>query len=257
MATRLNYTRRKRLALDKLNISVRPVENESATFDADLNLADLRPEYDDARVFVEAYRQSTRMRFDWGTVGNIVPPPTTDRRLTEFDDWRRVRFRLKITDMTHEPGKLIAWRNQIRPKGPEDEHDNDLLFFENADLEGRVWNLRFEDDLGPVVQIDEKAGDRYDVGSDPKFQAAVFPEVMRRTLIQAFVVEEENGDDEQHWSFVWLQGFLKPQLKMSDPPPLEEGGLSGREEWIEEAVRLFAKRNDLNLLWNPEAGGQG
>lgn len=256
MPTRLNYTHRRKLTLEKMSIRIYPAENQPATFDINLNLDDLQGDHDDAHVFVEAYRQSTRMRFDWGTVGSMAPPPIEERRLTEFEEWKHIRFRIKITDINHEVGKLIAWRNQIKPKGPEDEQDNDLIYFENADLDGRVWDLRFDDDLGPVVLIDKKAGNRHDVGGNPKFQAAVYPEVMRRTLIQAFITDEENGDDEQHWSHAWLQGFLKPQLKVQDPPPLDEGDPSGRREWIEEAVRIFAKRNDLNLLWNPEAKEQ-
>lgn len=91
----------------------------------------------------------------------------------------------------------------------------------------------------------------------PKFQAAALPEIMRRTLVQAFVIEEENGDDEEHWSFAWLQGFLKPQLKLPDPPPLDGDDPSMRLDWIEQAVRVFARRHDLSRQWNPEDEEQG
>lgn len=252
MPTRLNYTSRKRLKLDKLGIRIRPDNGQAATFDAELNLEDLRPEHDAARVFIEAYRQSTRMRFDFGTVANPTPPAMDARRLIEFEDWKRVLFRIKVTKVTGDDhGRLVAWRNRIRPVGPEDAPERDLLYFENADLDGRVWDLRFDDDLGPVVLIDHRAGDRHDVGGDPKFRASVYPEVLRRTLTQAFILEQENGDDDDHWSRAWLQEFLKPQLKLPDPPPLEDS--AARRQWIDDAVHAFGRRHSFSRRWNPDA----
>lgn len=252
MPTRLNYTNRKRLGLDMIDIRIQPEDGRAATFDARLNLADLRPEHDAARVFVEAYRQSIRMRFDFGTVANLESPDIDGRRLTEFEDWKRVLFRIKVTRVTPgDHGRLAAWRNGIRPVGPEDAPERDLLYFENADLDGRVWDLRFDDDLGPVVLIDHRAGDRHDVGGDLKFQASAYPEILRRTLTQAFVLDQENGDDEEHWSWVWLQGFIKPRLKLSDPPPLEDQ--AARLEWIDQAVQTFARHHRFSGQWNPDA----
>lgn len=257
MPTRLNYTSRKRLNLEKFGIRIRPEDGQAASFDVDLNLQDLRPDHDAARVFIEAYRQSTRMRFDWGTVANPTPPTTDARRLTEFEDWKRILFRIKVTNVIgNDPGRLVAWRNRIRAVGPEDSPEQDLLYFENADLDGRVWDLRFDDDRGPVVQIDHRAGDRHDVGGNPKFQATVYPEIMRRTLTKAFVIDEENGDDNEHWSWSWLQEFLKPHLKLPDPPPLDSEP-TARLQWIDSAVQAFARRHGFSHQWNPDAEERG
>lgn len=254
MPTRFNYTNRSRLGLDKFEIRVQPEDGRPAAFDARLNLGDLRPEHDAARVFLEAYRQSICMRFDFGTVANLTPPDIDTRRLTEFEDWKRVLFRIKVAKVTGEDrGRLVAWRNAIRPVGPDDAPERDLLYFENADLEGRVWDLRFDDDRGPVVLIDRGAGDRHDVGGDPKFQASVYPEILRRTLSQAFVFEKENGDDEEHWSWAWLQEFIKPQLKLPDPPSLDPDDPTARLAWIDDAVHVFARQHRLSRQWNPDA----
>lgn len=247
MPTRLNYTGRRKITLDHIDVHILPIENGPATFDLGLHLEDLRPRHDSAHVFIEAYRQSTRMRFDWGTVGILTPPPTTALCLTEFTDWRRVLFRIKVTDVTEQPGKLIAWCDQIKPAGPDNEPKSDLLWFENADLDGPLWALRFDDVQGPVVQIANDAGDCHTVGGDPRFQAAVFPEIMRRVLTQAFITDRENGHDEEHWSHAWLDGFLKPQFKLPEPPALDDE--DGRREWIEQAVQTFAHRHRFGETW--------
>src|SRR4051812_26575624 len=96
---RMNFTSRKRLTRDAANVVIHPAPDPAApaTFDVDFDLTPLRPDANDARIFVEAYHQTTRMRFDYGTVAAPLAPPPARRRLVEFSDWRDVRFRIKVT----------------------------------------------------------------------------------------------------------------------------------------------------------------
>ena len=69
---RINSTGRKKIVRGDARISVRPDPDGVLTFNAMINLAD----YDlpnDAHVFVEAYRQTTFMRFRHGTVAAPAP----------------------------------------------------------------------------------------------------------------------------------------------------------------------------------------
>jgi len=252
MPTRLNYTGRRKLTGSEVQIRIFPEPSGPASFDVSLDLKNLGTEIGDARIFIEAYHQSLRMRYDFGTVALPLPPPPELRRLSEFEDWRHVLFRVKVTDARASTrGRLLAWRNKIRPQGPKDDPEADLVRFSNADLDGLLWVLEFDDD-GPVVKIDSRAGDRFDVGGDDKFISAIYPEVMRRSLVYAFVDQQENGDDEEHWSFNWLEGFLKPKLGIDNPPPLDEMDPHARVEWVDEAVRVFANRNKLSTLWSTQ-----
>ncbi len=254
MPNRLNYTARKTLSAHEASVRIYPdpAGKEPATFDVDLSLEALRPDADDALVFVEAHIKSTRMRFDYGTVSMLSPPPPDRRQLTEFDNWELINFRVKVTDITEMPGKIIAWRNRFKPHGPKDYPENDLIRFINADLNGLVWDLEFHE-IGPVVRIDHEAGDRHSVGSDKKFVAAVYPEILRRTLIQALIEEQEDGNDKEHWSHAWFNGLIKQQLGMDTPPPLGEKALSEQMDWISEVVQIFAQRYSLNCMWKADA----
>lgn len=251
MAIRLNYTSRKKLSEHEASVRIHPSDEGPATFEARLALDSLRPAGDDARVFIEAYHQSIRMRFDFGKVGDLTPPPLDQLKLTAFDDWELIRFRVKVTDVSDSRGKILAWRNSFRPRGPKDRPDDDLVRFSSANLEGLVWDLDFDEE-GPIVQIDPRAGDRYTVGSDQKFSAAVYPEVLRRTLFRAFIVDEQDGSDEDHWSHRWLNEFLKPKLGIERVP---DGGPTAVMRWIDDVVTEFAGRHRFWKLWNPDGEG--
>jgi hypothetical protein len=70
---RINSTGRKKIVREDARIFVRTDSDGVLTFDAVLDLTNYNlPE--DACVFVEAYRQTTFMRFPHGTVGAPQPP---------------------------------------------------------------------------------------------------------------------------------------------------------------------------------------
>lgn len=246
---RINFTQRSRLTREQANVTIHPDgEEQPATFEAQLNLADFRETSGDARVFVEAYHQTTRMRFDYGTVAACSPPPPAKLRLTEFLDWRDIRFRVKVTDVRETPGKLIAWADRIRPQGPDDKDEPDLVHFKDAELFGRLWDLEFHEDRGPVVLIEKKHGAQ-EVGRDPTFQSAVFPEVLRRTLDCVYLEEQMPYPNPGHWSTLWVDGFIKTKLGLPAPPSVEGDGEPAVRKWIQQVVETFARHHRMADLW--------
>jgi len=245
---RINFTQRSRLTREQANITIHPDgEDRPASFEARLNLSDLREAAGDARVFVEAYHQTTRMRFDFGTVAAITAPTAPELRLAEFPDWKDVRFRVKVTDVDGTPGKLIAWADRIKPQGPDDQDEPDLVRFLDAELFGLLWDLDF-DEQGPVVRI-EKKHNAQDVGRDPVFQSAVFPEVMRRTLEYAFIEEQVPYPNPGHWSTLWVDGFIKAKLGLKSPPATDGSEEADVRRWIRGAVETFARQHRIADLW--------
>ena len=77
----LNYTNRKRIRREDARIAIRE-ENGVNFFDASLSLGDYGLP-GEARVFVEAYRQTQYMRFDFGHVGAMRVPEA--RILCDFE----------------------------------------------------------------------------------------------------------------------------------------------------------------------------
>jgi hypothetical protein len=256
---RMNFTSRRRLTRDQANVVIHPAPDASvpATFDVELDLSTLRPAADAARVFVEAYHQTTRMRFDFGTVGAIVKPPMNKLRLQEFSEWRDIRFRVKITGVNHDHGRILAWADRIKPRGPEDQDELDLVRFRDADLYGLLWDMDYDDE-GPIVQIERNAGGAQRVGRSDHFIAAVYPEVLRRALEKALLEEQMSHDDPEHWFQRWYAGYLKAKLGMNPPPPPDQQ--EPRREWIKNAVHAFGGRFQIVHHWPAEdaqqAGGK-
>jgi hypothetical protein len=70
---RLNYTKRKRIAQAHARVALIQRKNPPSEFEVNLALESYSLPAE-ARVFVEAYRQTTWMRFDYGTVAPISRP---------------------------------------------------------------------------------------------------------------------------------------------------------------------------------------
>jgi len=71
-------------------------------------------------VFVEAYRQTSWMRFDFRTVGAVTAPK--DCSLTEFDSPEDILFRVKVTQ-ANDTHVLLAEADRIPLTRPEPSDD--------------------------------------------------------------------------------------------------------------------------------------
>ncbi|MFN4241827.1 MAG: hypothetical protein ACK4PI_01170 [Tepidisphaerales bacterium] len=243
----LNFTRRIRLTREQVVVRVQP--GPPATFDADLDLPQPPRLPESARVFVEAYRGAVRMRFDFGTVGRVMKPLLSQRVLSEFDDQIHLRFRVKVTDVADTPGKILAWANNIKPRGPDGEEIDDPLPWKHEDLDGRVWDIRFEGESGPIGLIDRSLAVQTTV-QDDAFIAAVYPEALRRILVQALIHEQRSGEEETYWFTPWYRGYLKGRLRMRDLPD----DINGRWQWIEDAVAAFGREFRVLNYWKRAKG---
>ncbi len=249
---RLNFTNRTKLTREQANVLVHP--GKPASFEAVLQLSHLPESASTARVFVEAYHRTTRMRFPFGTVANLTPPPPLELRLTEFPDWKDVSFRVKVTDVSETPGRIIAWANNIRPKGPDDDLQNDLVRWKDADLNGRLWDIEF-DEKGPIVLIEKTVG-HSSVGQDPRFIAVAYPEILRRSLTEVLLVDKTPGDDAEHWFAAWTTGYLKSKLGLP-PVPEDADDIEQRRDWIERAVEAFGRHFKIVDQWLAASGMKG
>ncbi len=249
---RLNFTNRSKLTREQANVRVHP--GKPATFEAMLNLSHLPESAASARVFVEAFHRTTRMRFAFGTVAHLTPPSPVDLRLTEFPDWEDVSFRVKVTDDTDTPGRIIAWANNIDPAKPEDGQINDLVRWKDDSLNGRLWDLQFEE-KGPIVLVEKSVGCQA-IGRDRQFVAAAYPEILRRILTQALLIEKTSGDDLEHWFTPWNKGYLTLQLGLP-PMPEDAEDIPSRRDWIEQAVEAFGRKHRLADQWLASASAKG
>lgn len=247
---RLNYTARQRIAREDADIVLRG-EGAEAQFDARLRLADYHfPP--DARVFVEAYRQTMLMRFDFGTVSAPAPPQV--RTLTEFPSADQVLFRVKVTAASVRPGVLLGEADQLRPREPEQKPDRrlPLLPVVPDDLGDEVWRVDFGDRTNLVVS--KHLHDWKQTVASDVFRALVYPAAMRQILERILHVERYTETDDPHsWQSQWLQFAV--QIPGSGALPAR-GTADDYDEWIENAVEAFARQYRMRERFTAELAQQ-
>jgi hypothetical protein len=249
---RLNYTGRQRIARCHVRIIACERPDAPPTFDAALRLQSygLPPE---ARVYVEAYRQTRWMRFDFGTGGGIVPP--LDRTLSEFESLDQVLFRVKVTCATGDrQGVLLAEADQIPVRRPEDSDEDRIPLFPvaPADLGAEVYRVDFTDGP-PTLLVNRAVGDWRQVAQSPPFRSLVYSAALRQILTRVLCIDGVGEADEDDWPSRWLR-FACGLSGVGDVPDPEDRDAC--EVWIDTAVAAFARQfrmmDQFHAFWRGE-----
>jgi hypothetical protein len=242
MIRRFNYTGRKKIERSRVGISLRRPREGDVVFDADLQLGGLDVPLE-ARVYVEAYYKASFMRFDFGTVANIVEPAS--RRLTDTGGGDVVFFRVRVVDLTGEHGRLLAEVDGVTPRQPDSVPANRrcLLYVNFKDLGEEVWRLEFDNPM-PVLEVNDRIENIRDIVlTDRKFRSLVYPAAVREILQRILIIEEHDAaDDDGEWASLWLR-FVR-RFHTVDPPRLDPDSNAARQarlEWIDEAVHAFCQ----------------
>jgi len=246
---RYNYTGRK--AVSRADAQVFITE-EPLRFDAQLNLDGykLPP---DAKVFVEAYRQTNWMRFDFGMVSAVKPPG--DCRLLNFDTREGVLFRLKVSATALPEGRLLAEADQISPVDRAEagnEKRDPLLPIKPEDLAEEVFRVDFEESDRPILKVNKTFGDWRALVRHPAFVCFALPQALREILSRILWIEKHyETDDDANWRDRWLR--FASSLPGSSQPPEGEDEQDRFDDWVNDAVAAFARmrglKNRFNLFW--------
>lgn len=237
--SRFNYTGLRKINRRDVHVSLIAPKDETASFTAELQLGDYKFPAD-AHVFVEAYRQTTWMRFSFGTVSAIARP--VDTQLTEFDSTDDIQFRVRITESGEHAGKMLGEADRIRPAGEIDDDDEraPLLSVKPAELGDEVYQVDLEQTM-PVLLINRNTGDWRAVASSPVFQSLTAPAVFRTVLTHLLVIEDaSDADDEDSPHARWLR-FAQSLPGVSDCP----SDTDARGGWIDDAVSAFARQKQV------------
>ena len=230
MIRRLNYTQRKRIDQQRINIELHETDDDAPmSFSAELDLKDMRLP-SNALVAVIAKRGQAAMRFDWGTVGNLVPPQ--DRQLTEIPSNPSFRVMVLAPD---ESGRLLALADRIKPKRGDAEQS--LLWLKEEDLGKEVWRLDFADGNPTMLLNKNIPGISAAVREDEAFRSLVIPEVFRAILNRAIIIEECGIDEEGSWS-EWV-GFVRNFYEEDFP---DDESATEKADWIDGAVEAFTEQ---------------
>ena len=242
---RINSTGRIKILRDHVRISVREDSINGLGFDASVDLSsyDLP---DSACVFVEAYRQTTFMRFPFGTKAAPRLADTTNCWLKEFSAAEGILFRVKVTSTRGRSGVLLDEADRIPIGDPQeaDEKRVPLLPPVPQDLGQQLWRLDFEGSSGPLLLVNSKVDDWKTLAGSTLFRALVYPEAMRAVLWHVYKVEETREvDDLQNWRCRWL--LFASSLPGVGQPPLSSSDDADWAEWIQDAVSSFCRRHKM------------
>ena len=211
MGFRINSTGRKRIHREHIRIRLNEIGGrQPPTFTADIQLPTELKLDPAAKVYVEPYVKSSSMRFDFGTVGQLVQP--SNCVLSEIDAGAAILFRVKVVDETAEVGRILASANGIRP---EDDSEGDdrrpLLPVRSMDLGEEIWQLDVNKDSGPTLVVNSRIPDLIEtLKRNVILQGVIYPEVVRRMVHEIF----RNGndhDENEEWSTDW-KTWIESQL---------------------------------------------
>jgi hypothetical protein len=242
---RINSTGRKKILREDARVIVRPDGDGTLTFDATLGLSDYELP-DDAQVFVEAYRQTTFMRFPHGTVSSPQPPHHVPRRLTEFASREGLLFRVKVTSTGGRAGVLLAEADRIPISDDEEQPDNRIALLPPvpADLGQETWRVDFAGGNGPLLLINSRFDVWQGVAGSPLFRSLVYPAAMRQVLWHIYKVEEtRDTDDFDDWRCRWLA--FAAALPGVGQPPLSSDDENEWDDWITSAVESFSRQHQM------------
>ena len=242
---RINFTGRKKI--DKQHARVTfpddPVGSKRGhyfNFVLELESYKLPPE---ARVFLEATRGLTLMRFDLGTVGHPADLTPSQRRLTDFaPEPDGVKLRVKVTQPDGpDAGKLLAEADGITPE----DGTSPLIYIAGSDALGQTpWRIELvptDSDL-PTLYIHTTLGGKgyaKDLYGKPLLMTAA-----AREVFAALVEVGDHEDEPEHWAALWGR-FATQVLKLADPADGESWSEEEKRDWVEQAVNAFAEKERL------------
>lgn len=241
MIRKLNYTNR--VKIKREDVVIKLIENNGENwFDADLTRLTNYNLPHESLLFLEAYRLTNWMRFDFGRVEKITPPK--DMQLRAFNTPIGIKFRVKVT----APGgvhKLLAEADAIPLVIPEEESyaKNSLLeVMPSAELGDEIYMVDFSEGK-PVLLINSEMGNYKLIARSPAFLSLALPAVFREILTRILVVEKINDDDDMDdWHCQWIK-FAKLLPGIDEVPDVDD--VEKCLDWIQDAAGMFAKKQNL------------
>lgn len=248
---RINSTGRKRILREDARVSIEELSDGSLSFTARLNLLEYALPLN-ALVFIEAYRQSTLMRFPFGTVDD--PRPSQPPILAEFRQPDGLLFRVKIINAATQHGMLLA-EGEI-PVSNDKERPEDriaLLPPRAGNLGSEIWRLDFT--TSPELVVNEKLPDWKGMVQTLQFRSFVFPVAIRQVLERIYWSQDSPAvDDESSWSYNWVR-FAESIPGIEKCPPTGEENELEWTEWVNSVCERFADQHEfLNAISDQPLG---
>ena len=263
----LNFTGRQRIKREHVEITItEPKYPQPPEISVRLDLSDykLPP---NARVFVEAYRQTAWQRFDYGTVGQIVAPE--DRRLVDFGTGDGVLFRVKVVktiDNNQEDALILAQADSV-PANQDNRSRSLLCLVPDPELKEEPWKLVLPDpddnnDTPEIRVSTHLVQDRYSFGRSPAFVSLAIPNIFRMILLNWLRGEPPEDDEWNQPRGLWFRLACAYAGSKDVPADIFGSDTHGeQEQWVDEVITAFCRRHGIDRSfrkwWKEDSAGGG
>ena len=245
--TRINYTGRKRIVREKVQLRlVVDVFPKLYVDGIDLSGFDLPG---DARIVVEAQRRTNFTRVHCGTVAE--PDLASGATLREFDSPDGINFRVKVVGASGDnEGKLLAAADGLRATADGESADRvALLPVRPSDLGQLLWRLDIDDTGFPSLLINKLVPMGWnEFARQPMFRALVFPEVTRRVAMWVVGNLADVADNPESPAAPWVQYFkaeLGQDLLDMSVPSDEADRQEWARDWADEVAEKFSRKHRI------------
>ncbi len=250
MIKRVNSTGRRRVPQDCVSIEV--FDGDPRTFNAqfDFTNTDLPAE---AEVVLEAVCAGSSMipRFQWGTIGNLVP--AANRQLRGLFG-ENIYFTVKVIDRTERFGRILGLAEGIRPiRGGKSTATGrrGILPIESCDIGSEPWRLEFRSEDVLLFVNSRIPGLKERIRYDAAVYSLIYPAVIRQILARLLKFEDVDEDAPEAWAAHWGQ-FAK-RLHPDHAPPPFRADEAEQDEWIDAIAEAFCQHHELLDRFNRAA----
>lgn len=238
---RVYFTGRKKIARNEVSLHFR--RGNPPEFEAKIDLSRYhRALPKTAKVFIEAYNNTSIQRFDFGTVADCRPRESL--RLTNFDEWDDPYFRLRVVAVESQPGTILASCEHIDSIIPEAGGDGGKSLLKlypkpNEMMQGELWKIQ---GVGNDFQLwYNKDVERVSHAIKSKFPdtlGLILPAAIREILARTLLWERDSVADPTEWTQFGqtISGIPVPTGEDGNPPSSED-----LAEWIDGVVRTFCQ----------------
>ena len=250
MLRRFNYTGRKRILKQHIELSLKEDEDKNTYFDLELDLEsyNFMPK---AIVRVEAWRTNSVQRWYLGEVKNLRPLSQQERTLKDVPS--TCQFKILVIDPNNS-GLLYGKSKEIRPLSTGSM--NSLLPVElSEDLGQEIWKLDFEYEDQVVLLLNKSIPDIGQIISgDPTFRSLVMPEIFRSILKHAIFIDEASFSEheDERWS-EWItlaRYYLGSKTVTNVQAMTPEEKREEAHKWIDDVIQAFANNSKVKAAYS-------
>ena len=258
---KINFTNRIRIERSHITLRTKYEGTSQYSFDATLDFNGLSFPVD-AEVVLEAYYQTERKRFYFGTVGNIIQPK--ERSLVDFSSFSGINFRLLIISDHENRRRIIGVADRLTPEiGAQARSAGvnkiSILPVEMSDSISEAWKISFDTEEQPVLILNSMLKDiRQRVETDAFTRFLILPHIIRVVVSRMVYVDHAQLDDEDGIYYNWSKFLLKhgkgteiPELDVKDP----KFDADQIEKWVETMIENFCESFKLLNKANSEQEG--